>query len=109
MGGGLIAGHHFDKLHMVFAHHNNIEGFMVQWCNPRTLQSKQSGGVGLILIMVPLLESHDKESQTQLALGYFCNPRAWHSGKTATSPVLQSIRNKEKICSVAFYNFIFSQ
>ena len=49
---------------------NGIEGVMAQWCNPLTLQSVQSGAVGLIPGRAPPLEHHDKGSQTQLALWY---------------------------------------
>ena len=50
---------------------------MAQWCNPLTLQSKQSGGVGLIPGRTPPLERHDKGLPTQLAFSYFCDPSAW--------------------------------
>ena len=39
-----------------------MEGVVAQWCNPLTLQSEQSGGVGLIPDRAPPLERHDKES-----------------------------------------------
>ena len=50
---------------------------MAQWCDPLTLQSEQSGGVGSILKRAPPLERHDKESRARLKLSYFCDPSAW--------------------------------
>ena len=55
----------------------SFEGVVAQWCNPRTLQSEQSGGVGLIPGRAQQLERHDKGSWTRLALSYFCDPSAW--------------------------------
>ena len=37
-----------------------FEGVVAQWCNPLTLQSEQSGGVGSIPGGTPPLERHDK-------------------------------------------------
>ena len=54
-----------------------FEGFVAQWCNPLTLQPEQSCGVGSKPGRAPPLEHHDKGSQTQLALSYFCDPSAW--------------------------------
>ena len=54
-----------------------IEGVVEQLCNPLTLQSEQSGGVGSIPCRAPPLERHDKGPRTRLALRYFCDPSAW--------------------------------
>ena len=45
-----------------------FEGVVMQWFNPLTLQSEQSGGVGLIPNRMPPLERYDKGSRTQLSL-----------------------------------------
>ena len=47
------------------------------WCNPLTLQTEQSGGVGSNSGRAPPLERHDKESRTRLGLLYFCDPSTW--------------------------------
>ena len=47
---------------------------MAQWCNPLTLKSEQSRGVGSSPGRTPPLERHDKASRTQLGLLYFCDP-----------------------------------
>ena len=54
-----------------------LEGVVAQRCNPLTLQSEQSGGVGSIPGRAPL-ERHDKGSRTRLAFRYFCDPSSWH-------------------------------
>ena len=54
-----------------------IEGIVVPWCNPPTLQPEQSGGVDSNPGRVPPLERHDKGSWTRLDLLYFWNPSAW--------------------------------
>ena len=50
------------------------EGVVAPCCNPLTLQPEQSGGRGSNPIST--FESHDKGSQTRLALSYFCDPSA---------------------------------
>ena len=50
---------------------------MAQRCNPLTLLSEQSGGVGSIPGRAPPLERHDKGSRTRLVLRCFCDPSAW--------------------------------
>ena len=37
-----------------------IEGVVAQWCNPLTLKSEQSGGVGSNPGRTPPLERHDR-------------------------------------------------
>ena len=54
-----------------------IEGVVVPWCNPLTLQPEQSGGVGSNPGRAPPLERHDKGSRTRLGLLYFSDPSAW--------------------------------
>ena len=56
----------------------NAQGVVAQWCNPLTLQSEQSGGVGSIPSRIPTLENHKMGSQTRSALSYFCNPSTWN-------------------------------
>ena len=48
-----------------------LEGVVGQWCNPLTLQSEQSGGVGSLPGRTPPLERHDKGLRTRLALSHF--------------------------------------
>ena len=60
-----------------YLHHLQLEGVVVQWCNPLTLKPEQSGGVGSIRDRASPLERHDKGSRTRLALSYFCDPSAW--------------------------------
>ena len=50
---------------------------MAQWCNPRTLQREQSGGVDSIPGRASVLEGYCKMSRARLALSYICNPSAW--------------------------------
>ena len=52
-----------------------VEGVVVPWCNPLTLQPERSGGVGSKSGRVPPLERHDKGSRTRLGLLYFCDPQ----------------------------------
>ena len=54
-----------------------IEGVVAQWCNPLTLEPKQSGGVGSRRDRASPLKRHDKGLGTRLALSYFCDPSAW--------------------------------
>ena len=56
---------------------STIEGVAAEWCNPLTLKSEQSGGVGSSPGRTPSLERHDKGSQTRLGLLYFCDRSAW--------------------------------
>ena len=63
------------RLHVVLTHReNSVIRVVAQWCNPLTLQSKQSGGVGSIPGRAPTLESHDKGSRNRLALRFYCDP-----------------------------------
>ena len=55
----------------------SVEGVVAQWCNPLTLKSEHSGGVGSSPDRTPPLERHDKGLRTQLGLLYFCDPSAW--------------------------------
>ena len=55
----------------------DTEGVVAQWCNPLTLKSEQSGGVGSRRDRASPLERHEKGSRTRLALSYFCDPSAW--------------------------------
>ena len=68
---------------------------MAQWCNPFTLQSGQSCGVGSIPSRAPPLERHDKESQTRLGQLCFCNHRLVLS-VPANSETMRSNRVKLK-------------
>ena len=54
-----------------------IEGVVAPWCNPLTLQSEQSGGVGSNPGRAPPPKRHEKGSWTRLGLFYFCDPSAW--------------------------------
>ena len=56
---------------------SKVERVVAPWCNPLTLQPKQSGGVGSSPGRAPPLERHDKGSRTGLGLLYFCDPSAW--------------------------------
>ena len=62
----------FNKIFVVY-----IERVVAQWCNPLTLQSEQSGGVGSIPGRAQPLECHDRGSRTRLTLSYFCNRSVW--------------------------------
>ena len=57
---------------------------MAQWCNPLTLKSEQSGGVGSRPGRTTPLERHNKGSLTRLGLLYFCDLSL--ALKIATSP-----------------------
>ena len=48
-----------------------VEGVMVQWCNPLTLRPEQSDSVGFMPSRTPPLEHHDIVWRTQLGLLYF--------------------------------------
>ena len=53
-----------------------VQGIVVPWCNPLTLQPERSDGVGSSPDRVPPLERLDKGSRTRLGLLNFCNPSA---------------------------------
>ena len=53
------------------------EGVVAQWCNPLTLKSEQSSGVGSISGRTPPFERHSKNSRTRLGLLDICDPCAW--------------------------------
>ena len=53
------------------------EGVVAQWCNPLTLKSEQSDGMGSSPGRTPPLERHDKRLRTRLGLLFFCDPSAW--------------------------------
>ena len=58
-------------------HYYQSDDVVAQWCNPLTLKSEQSGGVGSIPGGTPPLECHGKGLRTRLGLLYFCEPSAW--------------------------------
>ena len=68
-------GRRFDRLiSQYFLNNFECEDVVAEWCNPMTLQSEQSGGVGSIPGRAPTLERRDKGLRTRLAPPYFCDP-----------------------------------
>ena len=51
-----------------------LEGVVVQWCIPVTLQLEQSGGQGSIPGRLPPLDCHDKGLWTPMTISDFCDP-----------------------------------